>query len=222
MHISAALLPHGILVAATVLALVSVLFACYVAPWRAVLQVPARMHLVAGGAVACAMLWLLNIRLSGDVTIHLLLMTTLTLVVGWSFSMLAGLAALLAFYLATSLPWSGFAVSYLLTVAVPALLTRELARALYRPGLANPFFYILGAGFAGGALVVLLLALLWWLLFIAVGETEAIAKALEVWPLLMLMMFSEGFMNGMCIAALAIFYPGAVKTFDDAFYFGGD
>lgn len=221
MHINPGLLPLWLNLTLTLAALALLALAAVSAPWRQVFAVPERMHLIAGGAVACAVLWLMNIRLSGDVTVHLLMVTTLTLVVGWSFSLLAGAAALVAFYLVTALPWQGFPVSLLLTVALPALITRQLARALYRPRLANPFFYILGAGFAGGGLVVVALAGVWLVLFSLLGQDAAVAKATEVWPLLLLMTFSEGFMNGMCIAALAVFYPDAVKTFDDEFYFGG-
>jgi uncharacterized membrane protein len=28
----------------------------------------------------------------------------------------------------------------------------------------------------------------------------------------------RGFINGMCVSALAIFHPDAMKTFDDRFY----
>jgi uncharacterized membrane protein len=41
-------------------------------------------------------------------------------------------------------------------------------------------------------------------------------------PMLALVMFSEGFVDGMCVAALAIFYPGWVKTFDERFYLEGN
>ena len=55
-------------------------------------------------------------------------------------------------------------------------------------------------------------------LFSAVGLERWVDGALTFWPLLFLVMFSEGFINGMCVAALAVFYPDAVKTFDDRFY----
>ncbi len=187
-------------------------------PWRPLRRSPGRVHLVAGGAVACLLLWLLNIRMVDGLVLHLLGVTTLTLVVGWSLALLAGTAALGAFVLAADLAAGGFPVAWVFTVAMPATVSWLFARALYRPRLRNPFFYILGAGFCGGALVVLVDAVAALVLFSALGLDRWVDVALGVWPLIFLVMFSEGFINGMCIAALAIFYPDAVKTFDDRFY----
>jgi len=36
-----------------------------------------------------------------------------------------------------------------------------------------------------------------------------------------LLLFPEGFINGMVITALTVFYPDLVKTFDDEHYFSG-
>ena len=190
------------------------------APWRQLRTAPRRIHLVAGGALACLVLWLLNIRAIDGLVLHLLGVTTLTLVVGWSLAVLAATASLLAFALVTDVSVAGLPLAWLFSVALPASVSYLLVRALYRPGLGNPFFYIWGAGFAGGALVVLLDALLALALFAFLGLERWISNALDLWPLIFLVMFSEAFINGMCIAALAIFHPDAVKTFDDRFYLG--
>jgi uncharacterized membrane protein len=188
------------------------------AQWSALRSEPRRMHLVAGGAVAALLLWLLNIHLVDGVILHFLGVTTLTLVVGWSFTVLAGTCSLAAFFVLQDQSWSAFPLSVCLTVIVPATVTRLLLRALYRPTLQHPFVYILGAGFAGGGLVVLVLALLSLLLLWLSGQDAYLDSAREWWPLLFLLMFSEAFINGMCVSALAIFYPDWMKTFDDRFY----
>jgi uncharacterized membrane protein len=219
LHIPTYLLPGWFFIAATGCALAALLTALRSAHWQALLDEPGRMHLVAGGAVACLLLWLLNIRLvDGQLIMHFLGVTTLTLVVGWSFCVLAGSAALVGFFLLKGLAWEAYPVSLLLTVLVPATLTRLLARLLYRPRLRHPFIYILGAGFAGGGLVVLAIALVSVTLFALAGLDGWVAAALEWWPLVFLIMFSEAFINGMCVSALAIFHPDAMKTFDDRFY----
>ena len=218
MFLDPSLLPDGLLSAAWVLLALGLLAAARYTPWRILWLSPERVHLVAGGAVACLLLWLLNIRMIDGLVLHLLGVTTLTLVVGWSLALLAGSCALLALIVAADLSWGGFPLAWLFTVALPATTSWLLARALYRPRLRNPFFYILGAGFAGGALVVLVDAVLALVLFKAVDLERWVEGALAFWPLIFLVMFSEGFINGMCIAALAVFHPDAVKTFDDRFY----
>lgn len=218
MFLDPSLLTGGAVATAWVLLALGLLTAARYTPWRILRLSPERVHLVAGGAVACLLLWLLNIRMIDGLVLHLLGVTTLTLVVGWSLALLAGSGALLAFLFAADLPWGGYPLAWLFTVALPASTSWLFARALYRPRLRNPFFYILGAGFAGGALVVLVDAALALALFEVLGLERWVEGALAFWPLIFLVMFSEGFINGMCIAALAVFHPDAVKTFDDRFY----
>ncbi|MDA8962118.1 energy-coupling factor ABC transporter permease [Congregibacter sp.] len=218
MHVPAHLLPHWILVVAGIALLLSLALALWHAQWSALRQEPGRMHLVAGGAVVCLMLWLLNIHLVDGLILHFLGITTLTLLVGWSFTVLAASLAVVALYALQGLHWAAYPLSVLLCIVLPATTTWVLARLLYRPSLQHPFVYILGAGFSGGALVMLLLALAALLLFWSSGLNDYLENVREFWPLLFLLMFSEGFINGMCVTALAIFYPDWMKTFDDQFY----
>lgn len=222
MHLPPQLLPWAVTAGGFALFLFGLAAALLTANWGALRSQPGRVHLVAGGAVACLLLWLMDLHLVDGLRLHFLGITTLTLVVGWSFAVIGATAALLVFYLLKGGAWSGFCPSAVFTVLVPATLSWLLARLLYRPRLRHPFIYILGAGFAGGGLVILFLALIALGLFAASGMTERVAAMLQWWPLLFLVMFSEGFINGMCVSALAIFYPDWVKTFDDRFYLGDE
>jgi uncharacterized membrane protein len=218
MQILAYLIPDYLSLMAGSLLLVALLVALYLAPWRALRLDPGRVHLVAGGAVACLMLWLINIRTVDGLILHLLGMTTLTLVVGWSLSIIAASLSLLVMNLLLGLDLGGYPVSWFFTVLLPASVSSTLASLLHRPRLKNPFFYMLGAGFAGGGLVVMLIALLAEALFALTGLGGLLEAISEYWPLLLLMMFSEAFINGMLVSALAIFFPDWLKTFDDHFY----
>lgn len=221
MHVPANLMNPWILGIAWIFATLALVVALRRASWGALRAEPGRLHLVGGGAVACLLLWLMNIHLVDGLVLHFLGVTTLTLVVGWSFTMLAASVALTGFFALQGLDWSALGLSLCLSILVPACLTRALVRILYRPTLRHPFVYILGAGFAGGGLVVLSVALLAVLLFWMAGLDSYVAAAGEWWPLIFLVMFSEAFINGMCVTALAIFYPDWVKTFDDRFYLDG-
>ncbi len=203
---------------ASIAAIVSVLVALRYAQWRSIAREPGRMHLVAGGAVACLLLWLLNIHLVDGLVLHFLGITTLTLLVGWSFTVLGASLAMTALYLLQGLDWAAYPLSVMLCVVLPASSTWLLGKALHRPALRHPFVYTLGAGFAGGGLVILLLAVVSVLLFWVSGLATYLDNAKEFWPLIFLLMFSEAFINGMCVSALAVFYPDWMKTFDDKFY----
>ncbi|HBO13699.1 MAG TPA: hypothetical protein DD491_13005, partial [Halieaceae bacterium] len=116
MFLDPSLLPGSVLAAAWALLALGLLAAARYTPWRILRLSPERVHLVAGGAVACLLLWLLNIRMIDGLVLHLLGVTTLTLVVGWSLALLAGAGALLAFVLAADLPWGGYPVAWVFTV----------------------------------------------------------------------------------------------------------
>jgi uncharacterized membrane protein len=219
MHIALALTPPWLIWLGFAALGLALPLALRYAPWAALWRAPERAHLLGAGAIACTVLWLLNITLDGDTTVHLLGLTTLTLVLGWPLSVLAGICTTLLFYLIQGLEWPGFGLSVLLTVLIPTTVSRALVYGLQKPALGNPFVYILGAGFAGGALVVLALALKWFALAPWFLVPQPLGDLLSLWPLLLLMMFSEGFINGMCVAALAVFYPQWLKTFDEKLYY---
>ena len=44
--------------------------------------------------------------------------------------------------------------------------------------------------------------------------------ALENWPLISLILFPEGFINGMVLSVIVVLNPEAVKTFDSDKYMG--
>jgi len=194
--------------------------AIWYAPWPALRMTPSRIHLLAGGSVACLLLWLMNVRGIEGLVFHLLGMTTLTLMLGWSLATIGGSVALLASMLFTGLSISGYPSAWIFTVGLPAAITWCVGRLLYRPHLRNPFFFIFGAGFGAGALVILVDTLVALVLFSAVGLDAWTSRVLDAFPVIFLVMFSEGFVNGMCVAALVVFHPSWMKTLDEHFYFG--
>ncbi len=51
-----------------------------------------------------------------------------------------------------------------------------------------------------------------------VAVVSRVEDALAAWPLISLMMFPEGFINGMVVTTLAVFYPETLKTLDERHY----
>lgn len=201
--------------------LVAMAIAVWRAQWHLLRQAPARVHLLAASTLGVICLWLMKIRAIDHVTLHLLGVTTVTLVLGWRFAVTALSTALLGFALLSDRGLAMLGLDWLLCVLVPASTTRLLQRALVRPTLRNPFVFMLGAGFAGGALAVLSSALGAAMLLIVAGHGDLVAASLPYLALLPLIMFSEAFINGTCVSALAVFIPDCLKTFDDHFYLQG-
>lgn len=188
------------------------------ADWRALRAVPSRYHLVFGGSFCCLVLWLISINTVEGLWLHLLGMTSLTLLLGWHFAVLAGSIAVIAHTLLINQPLSAASAAWLLTVAVPATVSSWLLQRLRRLRSRNLFVYTLGAGFGGGLLSVMALAIVSLLLLWLCGQRSLVIGGLSNWPLIFLMMFPEGFINGMIVTTLTVFYPDLVRTFDDHYY----
>ncbi len=220
MLINPEILPTGLLVILSLLTLLGLGVALRHAPWAALAAVPSRLHLVLGASLGCTCLWLLSVDLGGSVRVHLLAMTSMTLLLGWCLAVLAGGLALLLQVLLLGEPLLALPAGWVLGVVLPASLSSWLVARL--PRQQNLFVYTLGGGFFGGMLSALAVAAATLLTLWLAGEAELARRGLEVWPMLALLLFPEGFINGMLVTAACVFFPGAVKTFDEHLYFGED
>ena len=218
MTIAADLLPSWMSIALWLCLFASCGLAARYADWYALRAVPSRYHLFFGGAVCCLLLWLISVNAIDGLWFHFLGITTLTLLLGWRFAMVAGTGAIIVHTLLIKQPLSAAPIAWLLTVAVPASVSRWLVHSLRRFRSRNLFIYMLGAGFGGGMLSALALAVVAILLLWSAGHMAMVQAALANWPLIVLLLFPEGFINGMVVTTLTVFYPHLVKTFDDDYY----
>lgn len=218
MIVDSHLIPLWLNVGAGIVMLTCVTGAALSAHWSALLTTSERQHVLLGGLVALLVLWLLTLQVVEGVWIHLLGVTSLTLIVGWRFTILGGTLVMVGYLWLQQHSMTSAPLSWCLSVLVPATTTRLLVHVLRRHGFRNVFVYMLGAGFGGGLLSVLVLALLSLPTFWLMGQSDWVSNALENWPFVLLLMFPEGFINGMLITAFTVFYPDVVKTFDDNHY----
>ena len=165
-------------------------------------------------------LWLISVRMFDGLWLHFMGVTTVTLLVGWRFTLLLGALASCVYALLISQPLAAVPAAWLVTVLVPASLSRLLVYWLRRRPQSNLFIYLLGAGFGGGALSSLGLAASGLCLLALVGQQAQVTAALENWPMITLIMFPEGFINGMVLSVIVVLNPEAVKTFDSDKYMG--
>ncbi|MEE2729466.1 MAG: energy-coupling factor ABC transporter permease [Pseudomonadota bacterium] len=189
--------------------------ALWQAPWRAVLSVPARQHALLGGLVGVCLIWSFRFEVIPGLQFHPFLMTTVTLVFGWCFALIMGAFALLLLVLVGTVEWQTLPWNWLFSAVLPASMAYGLLRVIEWLPTRNLFVYILGLGFFGTLLTTLLNCLLllgffWWLLpdkmLLALWDKRAF-----VVPLL----YSEGFINGMLVTSVTVFFPDLVKTFDE-------
>lgn len=192
------------------------------ADWRALRQEPKRYHLLFGGILFLLVLWFLSVRVIEGLWLHFLGITTLTLILGWRFAIIAGSVAVWIYTLLMGESMAAVAPAWLLTIAIPATVSRWLVHALRSLKSHNLFIYMLGAGFGGGMLSVLAIVIVALPLFWQLEQHSWVVESLANWPLITLIAFPEGFINGMIITALTVFYPTLVKTFDENYYLRDD
>lgn len=218
MIVAAHLVPLWLNVAVGLVMLTCVAGAALTAPWPALRTAPERQHVLLGGLLALLLLWLLTLRVTEGISIHLLGVTSLTLIVGWRFTVVGATMVLFAYLWFQQQSVMAAPLAWLFSVLVPATTTRLLVHLLRKHGFRNLFVYMLGAGFGGGLLTVLVLALVALPTFWLINQPGWVATALDNRAFIFLLMFPEGFINGMLLTAFTVFYPDIVKTFDDDYY----
>lgn len=188
------------------------------APWVALRASPRRLHLVFGAVLGLLALWSIGGRIGEHASLHLLGMTTVTLLLGPGLAVIVGTAALAVMAALGAMSWSAVPANGLVTVSAPAGITWLLLAGALRHAPRNLFVFMLGIGFAGGALSMLAVMLVLLGLFAIAGD----AGALHEWasPLILLAMFPEGFVNGAIVSGLAVYKPHWLRMYDDRHFLG--
>ena len=210
--------PHWLILTCSVIAAMGVGFAAFFAPWSLIYKNTERQHLVFGASILLGLFWMLKIDALEVLTFHPLVMTAVTLLLGWSFAMLAGLVAELLLLVIGFDQWTMLGVNYFVTVMVPVTLSFAVFKFSQRFFWKNLFVFFLAAGFMGGALCALAVAVVTFVLLVLGGYDLTYSDIAKDLPILLLLMFPEGFINGMLITAITVFKPHLVKTFNEDFY----
>jgi uncharacterized membrane protein len=218
MIVAADLLAPSIVDIIKLLCLVILVLAVWFAPWRKLLASNARQHLFFGSILVLCMFWLLNIRMLESLWLHPLLLTATTLLLGWSLAVLAGTLAQLLLLLFGVGTEEMLALNVFLTTIVPASVSYIAVTISRRIPLQNLYIYMLGAGFLGAIFSVAALTLVFLLLLALSDQQALLASGLQQAPLILMLMFPEGFLNGTIVTALTVYRPELVKTFDEEFY----
>ncbi|MEL0168448.1 MAG: energy-coupling factor ABC transporter permease [Pseudomonadaceae bacterium] len=173
-----------------------------------------RQHLFYGSVFALAVLWLVRREFDSGLTIHFIGVTAVALILDWPLALVAGALAQLALVLLGQDDAAALGANGILRLLVPVLITIGMARALESRQPRNLFLYIFisgffAAGFSAVGTVLTGMGLLHWS-----GHLQPPGDLVELLGYLLLVMFPEGFVNGTAIAALIVFHPDWVETFN--------
>ncbi|WP_018717138.1 energy-coupling factor ABC transporter permease [Arhodomonas aquaeolei] len=186
------------------------------APWR-LLKRSELQHVFYASALLVALLWQMRAGIAPELQLHLLGMTSLTLMFGWRLAIVAGTLAAALSIVATGGAWPTLGISALLGAALPVAITHALSRVVERVLPAHFFIYVwvnafLGAMISAGTAYLCLIGLA------SAAAASAAALAPDYLPVLPLLMFPEGFINGAVMTMLVAYRPEWVSSFDDERY----
>lgn len=175
---------------------------------------------------SCVLLWL-TWRLVGGVAIHpglefhILMVTSVTLMFGWPFAIIAVSIAQAVLTLEGQAEWGAYALNTLCNGIVPVFTTFLLYRFIDRFLPRHFFVYIFLGAFLGGALSMVFSRLLGMLVLLSSGAYELTDLSRDYIFLLPVMLFPEAFLNGMVMTILVVFRPEWVSSFSDERYLKG-
>jgi uncharacterized membrane protein len=220
MAVDGSLFSSGFLWLAGLLYGLALVAAVRMAPWRK-LRDAELLHVFLGAVVVLLILWHMRVSVQPGLSFHLLGLTAVTLMFGWSLGVIAASLALVGVYLNGDAGWGSFALNALVGGVLPVTITQVLL-VLIRWYLPKHFFVFvlingfLTAGFAGVASGYLVT----WML---VGSGAYTFAELDqvVLPFFPLMFLPEAFLNGWAMAVLVAFRPQWVYSFSDEQYLKG-
>jgi uncharacterized membrane protein len=220
MTIDGALFTPFVLWALNILFGLSLLTALRLAPWRK-FRDSEQVHVFLGATVVLLLLWHMEAQVQPGLSFHLLGVTAITLMFGWSLAVIAITLVLLGVTLNSGAGWEGFALNALVSGVVPITLTQALL-ILIRWYLPKHFFvYVLVNGFLTAGFVGVASGYLAAWLLVASGAYTFAELDQTVLPFFPLMFLPEAFLNGWLMAVLVAFKPQWVYSFSDEQYLHG-
>jgi uncharacterized membrane protein len=199
---------------------VVLLIALRMAPWGRLARA-GQLNVFLGAIVALIVLWHIRAHLQPGISFHLLGVTAITLMFGWSMAIIMSSLALLAVCLNLSYGWQGYVVSFLTVSLVPITLS-HISLILVRSWLPKQFFvYVLGNGFFTAWLVGYVSGYLAMQLLVLSGAYTMAELQVTVMPFFPLMFFPEALVNGWVITLMVVFCPTWVYSFSDEQYIHG-
>lgn len=205
---------------AALLYAVLLLLAMRLAYWRRLLD-REQLHVFLGSCVALLVLWQIRVQVDPVWSFHLLGITVVTLMFGWSFAVMAGAITEFAVLLNSAQNWEGFALNAFLLTLVPATLTQVMLVLVHSFLPKNFFIYVLINAFLTAGLAAMASGFLAAGLMLYSGAHDWVHLQLNFVPFFPLMFLPEAVINGWIVTMLVLYKPRWVGSFSDERYLKG-
>lgn len=195
------------------------------APWRRLSDDERNggfLNVWLGSIVVLTLIWSMKAGVKPGLNLHLLGVTTFTLMFGRQLALIGLSIVLAAVTFNASLKgvnaWEPFALNALVLVVFPVFVAHAILRTVERTLPANFFIYIFVVAFFGAGLCVVSTGALASLLLLASGVYTSELLLSEYFPFYILLGFAEAWLNGAAVTLMVVYYPRWVTTFDDRRY----
>jgi uncharacterized membrane protein len=220
MTVDSAIFPSFLTWSVGILYVISLVGALRMAPWSR-LRSNEQLHVYLGTTVALLLLWHVQADLLPGLSYHLLGLTAVTLMFGWSLAVIAASLALAGVCINTGSGWDGFLVSAMVAGVAPVTLT-QIMLILIRWYLPKQFFvYVLVNGFLTGGIVGAACGYLVTWILVSSGVYSFVELNETILPYFPLMFLPEAFLNGWVMVVLVVYRPQWVYSFSDEQYLKG-
>lgn len=198
------------------------LWALWRAPWI-YLKDSDNLNVFLGSSVVLWLFWRLigSVPIAPGLEFHLLLVTSLTLMFGWAFAVLAVSVAQLGLTIGGQADWASYALNTWLNGILPIGVTYFAFCGIDRWLPRHFFIYIYASAFFTAAFSLLISRLAGTALLIGGGAYPLSQLPAEYFELLPIMLFPEAFLNGAIMTLLVVFRPDWVSSFTDDRYLRG-
>jgi len=186
--------------------------------FRALLKNSDRLQLMGACVLGVVFLWTLKTGIQPGLNVHFLGLTAMTLMLGWRLSTLVAPVALLVLTVLGIYPLHEFGVNLFLGMLVPISVTYFIFLVTYSYLSRHLFVYIFIAAFFNAAITITAQMFLFALYYRVTGIYDWYVIMNDYFAIVLLMLFPEGVLNGMCIAGLVAYKPQWVLTFLDRDY----
>lgn len=212
-------LPNVILILSAILATLLLILSLKRINWHRLNHHPFTLH--------AYFIWIITLTLFSfgrtgvlsGLNLHLYALTAATLMMGRHITYTAALLSQILLWILGSEPLVLLGWNTLLYGALPIWISEQFCRLIQKLLPSNPFIFVLGSGFFGGIITMLSIML----------SVSLCLWALDIYPLslswdkylkfLPIIVYPEGFINGVIITTLVAFHPSIISAFDPDRYF---
>jgi len=168
--------------------------------------------------VGLMVLWSMKAGIRAGMEYHFLGATLLTLMFGWQLAILGLIMESVVLVIMGEAQWQMFSMNMLLSGVLPVAISSSILYFVEHKLYPHFISYFFVGAFVNAAITIALTVYITSLMMVAGGGYSYDYMSYEYLPYILLMIYPEGFLTGLIIVIMVVYYPQWVFSFDDNKY----